>query len=172
MSKTTSELLQEREQLASELIALDGELTAELEQKLFGNTEALKSKADALSWAIDRLDAEEIFLKQQAKQFADAAKVRANQAERIKSRIKELMLQFQLDRIQGGSVEFYLTKAKPKLIGEGLPKDYTKQTITVEADKDAIRDAIEDGQTVEGYALQPSHALRTRVSVNSKLLKS
>jgi hypothetical protein len=58
-----------------------------------------------------------------------------------------------------------LTRAKAKLVGEGLPEGFTKQTVTIEPDLEAIRDALEDGRTVPGYSLEPNHALRNRVAV-------
>lgn len=163
--KTTNDLLTEKEQLAQELMALDGELTQELEERLFANSAALAAKTDALQWALARLENEEEFLKAQAKKLSDAAKARGNQVDRLKTRIKDLMLSHNIERISGDMSEFYLTKAKAKLVGEGLPDGFTKQTILIEADKDLIRDAIEEGRAVDGYSLQPSHALRTRIAV-------
>lgn len=163
--KTTKDLMLERDELVSQLIELDGELSEELEQRFFANSSQLSSKADNLLWAIERLESEEAFLKSQAKRLTDAAKSRGNQAERIRKRIKELMLAHDSPRISGETVEFYISKSKPKLVGEGNPEGFTKQTILIEPDRDAIRDAIEDGREVEGYQLEPVFALRTRVNV-------
>jgi hypothetical protein len=165
VKKTTNDLLAEREELSREIMAADGELSPEIEARLFANTQSLAEKADAIHWVVERLEAEEAFLKAQAKRLTDAARSRARQSDLIRQRIKALMLEHDAETLSGETTEFYLTRAKAKLVGEGLPEGFTKQTVTIEPDLEAIRDALEDGRQVAGYALEPNHALRNRVAV-------
>lgn len=167
-SMTTQDILNERREILSAIEAAGGELTDEIESRLLANAQSLVEKADAIQWAIDRLEADEAFLKAQAKRLLDAAKVRGAQVDRIKKRVKQLMRDFGVDRIGGGVTEFVLSRSRPKLVGDGVPEGYGKTTIVVDADTDKIRDALAEGLEVPGYRLEPVEALRVNVNVKTK----
>lgn len=169
---TTHDIMSERREILTAIEAAGGELTDEVEARLLANAQALVEKADAIQWAIDRLEADEAFLKAQAKRLSDAAKVRGAQVDRIKKRVKHLMREFGVDRIGGGVTEFVLSRSRPKLVGDGVPVGFEKTTIVVEADTDKIREALAEGLEVPGYHLEPVEALRINVSVKPNHLMS
>lgn len=164
-NKTTADLLREKENLFLEIANAHGELSDEFELKLLENVNAIAVKADSIQYVVKKLEAEEQFLKDQAKAYSDAAKARANTVKRIRERIKNLMIEFGETSIKGLSTEFYTTAARQGLEVDGLPDGYTMVVTETVADKDRIREALERGETIPGCRLTNGTALRTRVTV-------
>lgn len=163
-SKTTQELLIEREEIYELIRSNDGELPEELEKSLTANVQAIERKTDSIHYAVQRLEADGEFFKAQAKAYADAAKARQNAAKRIKDHIKFLMTANEINRIAGESVEYFLANAAPVMEGEGVPTGYELIVTETLPDKERIRAALVEGRSVEGYRLSPNFSLRSRMS--------
>jgi len=145
-----------------ELAENNGELTPEIEA-LLGLTETLQSeKVDQYDYVIKRIEAESAFLKERASEFTAAAKARSNAVERIKERIKSLMLLHDKAEVCGEYVRFVLSPTIPSLIidsQEQLPAEFVQTVTTQKIDNAAIKKSLQDGMPVAGAHLQESFRL-------------
>lgn len=164
MNNTLAQLMDVATIIDKEMAQTGGELTPEIEQML-GLTEALtEQKVDATEYIISRLNAESDFLKKRAAEFTAAAKARANAADRIKERVKQLMLIHERSEISGEYVRFVVSPTTPSLIIDSemaLPEKYKKLIAVAEIDRAGIKKDLQDGTPVEGAHLQESFGLRT-----------
>lgn len=163
-TKTTADLLTEREGIYQMIQANGGEISEDLEATLLANVQAIERKTDSIHYAVERLEADEEFFKAQAKAYQDAARARANAAKRIKDHIKFLMTANEINRISGESVEYFLANAAPVMEGEGIPVGYGLIVTETLPDKERIRAALQSGKSIEGYCLRPNFSLRTKVA--------
>lgn len=165
--KTTEDLLKEHAEIFDEIHAADGELTPELESRILQNAQMIADKADAIDYAINKLESEEAFLKSQAKAYTDAARSRANTAKRIKERIKELMTSFGVDKISGATTEFSLVKGRKIIEGDGIPDGYGLIVTETVPDKERIETELRAGRSVDGWSIRDSYSLRSKVTVKA-----
>jgi hypothetical protein len=165
IKKTTSQLLIEREELYREIEKSDGELSGSLELALFTNVSALANKAEAVQYAIGRLESEAAFLKDQAEMYVTAAKVRMASVKRIKDRMKSLLVAMD-GKITGETVEFYVAKSQPALQIDACPSEYTMQVTETVPDKERIKADLKAGKEIAGCSLVESYSLRTRIVTN------
>jgi hypothetical protein len=163
--KTTEDLLREHAEIFDAIQSAEGELTPELESRILMNTQMIADKADAIDYALNKLDAEEAFLKSQAKAYSDAAKSRANTADRIRKRIKELMASFGVDKLRGGTTEFSLVKGRKIIEGSGIPDGYGLIVTETIPDKERIEAELREGKSVDGWSIRDSVSLRSKVTV-------
>ena len=161
--KTTFDLLTDREEIYRKIAESGGELTVEMEEQVLSTITAIAKKADSIQYALEKLEAEEIFLKAQAKSYLDAAKGRAAAGKRLRERIKQAMVEMNQPSIIGTSVEFFLAKAAPGLFVEGLPEGWTMEVTERIADRERIKAALIAGEKIEGCELTGGVSLRTRI---------
>jgi hypothetical protein len=130
-----------------------------LEAHLAGLDAALDSKADSYAAMIRELESRAQVRKEEANRIRNLAAMDEALSTRLKTRLKEVMERTGRTKIE--TPRFYLSVA-----GNGgknpleitvdpatLPKDL--QIVRIEADKEAIRTALEAGGTIEGCALLP-----------------
>lgn len=155
-------LIAENKSLLAEVIENGGELPDDLAAKIFASEKSIQEKADNYAVFIDQLKAEIEFFKDKAKEFRAVAKSLENLDANIKERMKYAMEELGKDEIIGDVYRFKLSSAQPRLeLDESkIPADFKKTTVTIEADKDSIKQALKSGHNVEGACLVESKSLR------------
>lgn len=127
----------------------------------------LKNKVDGYASYISELLAKATARKAEAKRMADLARANENAAKRLKERLLWAFQERGLDKVE--TPRFVVSVAKNggkapldiQVAGEQLPPRFQK--VTVDADKEAIRKAIESGEDVDGCVLmQRGVSLRIR----------
>ena len=126
---------------------------AELEQKGINYCYAIKeldNKLDNYKSEIARLNANK-------KQIENAQ-------ERMKNALKDAMVEFGIEKLEGKTISVKLTKSKSVDVYDmtSLPTDFHRQKITIEPDKVAIKEAINNGQVIEGAHLKENINLRIK----------
>jgi len=174
MSEQKSLTLLER---ADEKIALwqliheaGGELNDTLETWLAQIDQNLAEKVDGYKFTMEELDGEADRLKARAADFTAAAKTLTNIIERMKDRIKFVMLSMQVKELSGEHYTFQLSERNAKLVltPSEVPEFYQKIVQTLEIDKDRIYADLLAGVDVPGAKLEPVHALTPKVKKGAK----
>ena len=137
----------------------DAEAQQALEAHLAGLDAALEEKADDYAALIQHLTARADARRAEAQRMRDLAATDEALADRLKTRLKEAMEATGRTRID--SARFRLSVAgnggkQPLSVTcdpTSLPKELV--TVTVAANKDAIRQALENGATIAGCELLP-----------------
>ena len=160
-----------QEDLAKKIIESEGVVTEVDELNLEKNDKELASKVDRCKFVLDQMKVTKEMLKAKAKVFTDAARVIDNEEKRLKDRLKESMREMGTSELLGNDYKFTLAEVRSTVdvYDEGqLPPVFMTEKITMAPDKDAIRQALESSQVVNGARLLLSFSLTGRV--NKKLI--
>ena len=119
----------------------------------------LTEKADSIIWASRQIDSEAEHYKEEADRLMVLCAQRKRLAQHLKERVHLAMKALGIDNIKG---YYKLTVAKnggsiPIEMGvpiEKLPKEYVVEKVTLQANLDGIRQALEAGKEVPGCALK------------------
>lgn len=131
-----------------------------LDQHLAGLDTALEQKAERYAGLVTELQARADARKAEAQRIANLARVDAALAERLKTRLKEVMEAVGKPRLDAGN--FRLTVAQnggkqPLEVDVAYSPQWEAPFVTtvVEPNKEAIRIALENGATIPGCRLLP-----------------
>jgi len=160
--KTLKQLTLEAVQITNQIVDVDGELTQETEAALDQNAQDLSLKVDAYTFVLDRIDAE-IDIWKEHKQQADSVIRRLDAArERLRDGLKVAASTQPENRIEGDYARVTVSPSKGLLVvnDSELPDTFCRVVTTLEPDKERIRQALEEGQTVRGAFIKPGLTLR------------
>lgn len=137
----------------------DGELDAALEAWFANVQEDLQAKADGYCALITEFTARAAARKAEADRLAELSATDANTAKRLKNRLLAFMEMNSIPRID--TPRYRITVAnnggsqivRLDVPAENLPAAF--QRVSLSADIDGIRKALQDGQAVEGACLLP-----------------
>ena len=121
--------------------------------------EALTVKVDAYAGIIRELEAMSATRKAEAKRMADLAKADENRAKWLKDRLLLALDVMGETRIDGDRHRVSIAKnggKAPLLVPDDvalLPDAYVRTTVKRDADKEAIREALENGTDIPGCRL-------------------
>lgn len=158
--------------IQEELEELDGqELTPELETKLLALMSNLDETAQEWHRKVDNycrliasLNASAKARKDESKRLAELAGLDQSKADRLKERLKDSLKLRGQKKVKTTLFNLSVcTNSRPSLtIPEvnDLPDEFTK--LVKEPDKDAIKDALESGQEIEGCQLVTGDHLRIK----------
>lgn len=159
------ELIEYQATLEKLLCESSGELTPEIEaferEIDLGVTEGV----DLTHSLMERLEHAGIFYKTRAEQYQKISRGLAASHERIKQRIKDLMVLADKKELHGNEFRLQIKNSKSELILDELqlPKEYFKEKITLIPDKERIRTELEMGIAIAGAILKPKVALTAYV---------
>lgn len=171
MSTTLLRRAEEKRALYQLIQEAGGEIGPILDQWESEITTNLKEKADNCNSLIESIELEESYFREKSKQCSEVARTLANARERLKDRIKYVMISTGVNEIEGNEIRFKLSNTKPALVLDEatLPVSWKMEIITIEPDKERIRAALEQGEFIPGATLKESHALR--VYINKRSIK-
>lgn len=149
-------LVCEKAGLANALGENGGELTPALEAALEVNEKELAQKLDGYKVFSERLEMEEKYWKEKAKQSDAIAKSYKKAAERLEENLKTAMDILGVKEIAG--VDYRYTLSEPAICMvvddvEALPKEF--QIIETKSDNAKIKEALKAGVSVPGAHLEP-----------------
>jgi hypothetical protein len=126
----------------------DGKLTEKIDGYVF-RLRMLERESDAIKSRVDDLNA--------TKRQLDAFK------QWLKDNLKRSLTELELTQIVGNETKVTLSKSAPALeiVNESLlPEKFRVQTISIDIDRAAIKDALLNGEKVDGAQLTQGTTLR------------
>jgi len=156
------ELICESKSLLSKLEENGGELTSELEAALIVHLGQVTQKVDNYALLMERVELDAQYLRQKAAAIESKARSLENLHKRLKDLVKQAMLQFDQNTLEGEHSKFVLVRSNPKLeINEELlPPRWLMEKISLVPDKEMIKEELAQGKTIPGARLLTSFALR------------
>ena len=104
-------------------------------------------------------------MKKEAKRLADRAKAQENLANKLKERLQYAMELIGRDKIKTELFTVSL-QANPVSVDdyepELIPEKYKRKTLVIDLDRQAIKQAIQNGESVPGACLKTSKSIRIR----------
>ena len=151
-------------QLAEELIDNGGELTPELSEALAITEEQLQNKSVAYSFVIKEMDGEVEIIENEIKRLQAMKKARENASQRLKDNIKNAMDLFNIDEIKTPLVKINFRKYKAVEVDDvnNLSAPYKVVKVTEQADKAAIKSALESGIEIPGCRIIENRNLQIK----------
>jgi hypothetical protein len=148
--------------LANELS--EGELTPELEQALIINETELKEKAVNYAYVIKQFGHENNAVSEEIKRLQDLKKRNEKAIERMETAISNAMQLYGIDKVDSSFIKLSFRKSESiEIINEAqLTEQFTTTKTTVTPNKVAIKEAIKNGEVVEGAVLVTNFNLQIK----------
>lgn len=161
-AKSLISITRELLEIEYSLIESEGEISPELEAQLEITKENFPQKIDSYDAIMSRLDATETWAKARIDEMRDLLKRTGRTRESLEYRLSQAMQMLGKDELEGNHAVFYYKEGRGSVevpdIND-LPLEYTRQKITVEADKKAIQAAIKAGIEVPGATIVKAKTL-------------
>jgi hypothetical protein len=164
MNQSIYQIQNEFQLIIAEVINNEGEITPELETALIINKEQLQSKAVDYSYVIKSLDSDCDAIDAELKRLQQLKKVRTNLAERLKDTISNAMNLYEVEKIETPLIKLSFRNSESVEITNEQQLDakfIVTKTVT-SPDKKAIKDAIKNGEVVEGATISYNKNLQIR----------
>jgi hypothetical protein len=143
----------------------EGVLDDTLEADLDAIAGAMEEKVEAVVVVMRELDAEAAALKAEEQRLAARRKAREANAERLRAYTARCMGLAGTRKIATGLAVVSLRASTSVVVDcapEALPAEYQRTKTTVDADKVALKKALEDGAAIQGVSLVTSDSLQVR----------
>ena len=150
MKKSLYHIEKEYTEIISQVEALGGELTPELEEALTINENELQSKSIAYLEVIGTKEALNTRIDEEIKRLQALKKSNGNLVSRLKNNLLAAVKLY--GSFEVGLTKFGTRKSKSVQVEDvnSLPKELKVVKVTEQADKKAIKKAIEAGEAVKG----------------------
>jgi hypothetical protein len=150
--------------IIAEVINNEGEITPELETALTINKEQLQSKAVDYCYVIKQLDYDCEQIDNEIARLNKLKKVRANLTDRLKNTVSSAMQLYEVEKIETPLIKLSFRNSESVEITNEQQLDacfIVTKTVTT-PDKKAIKDAIKNGELVEGATISYNKNLQIR----------
>ena len=158
LKKSLVQIAFEYQSVLDLIMESEGEVTPEIENFLNLSGKELTEKIDAYGFILDRLELEEVNLKNKLDVLRKKKTTTENLIDKIKSNLISVMGQMQTNRIEGDKFTF-TTKPTRGIISVSdvlvLSPEFIITKTDLVADKEKIREALSAGRPVAGAVLQP-----------------
>jgi hypothetical protein len=156
------EILQSFSKLAEVLAETGGEMTPEIEESLQALDLKTAGKIDAYHFLMKRMETDAEFWEAEAKRRQQIAAGCYALADRLKKGILYAMQQLGTNEIAGNAVRAKLSPTKGRLVIDEatLPDDWKMTEIRKIADKERIRAALENLETIPGASIEGGVSVR------------
>ncbi len=146
--------------LASQLE--QGELTPEIEQQLQINEEQLKEKAINYGYVIRSFEYDNDVIDAEIKRLKQLKEQKENAIDKLKNAVSDAMKLYGIEKINSPTLKLSFRKSESIEVSENIDKKYLIEKITLQPDKNAIKQAIKDGQQVEGAVLVTNYNIQIK----------
>lgn len=150
--------------LINQIIENGGEVTPQQELNLQITRDQLQDKGTNYAFVIKKLDAECDIIDAEIKRLSELKKVRQNACERLKSNISHAMQIFEVDKIESPLIKLSFRKSQSVNVADvnSLPVEYKTIKVTESADKMKIKQALLNGEVIEGCEIINSQNLQIK----------
>jgi predicted nucleic acid-binding Zn-ribbon protein len=160
MSKNLFNINEDIFRLHQQIEENGGELTAELEEQLTITENDRESKCEGYVSVIRQLKSKSQLIKDEAKRLLDAARVYDKSVERLEDNLLSSVVQ--LGNIKTNFVSISTRRNKSVEIADDAELPLQYQRVKIEANKTAIKEAIESGIDVPGATIVEKFSLLIR----------
>lgn len=153
----------EHKALMAQIEAAEGEITEDIAASLEIVEEQLQEKAVGYAYIIKHYDDTADIIDKEIKRLQALKKKADNNADRLKQRIKEAMIQFGVSKVETETITLSFRKSVAVEINNEneVPSAYMKFAAPT-PDKTAIKKALESGEIVTGARLQENQNLQIK----------
>ena len=150
--------------LINQIIENGGEVTPQQELNLQITRDQLQDKGTNYAFVIKKLDAECDIIDSEIKRLSELKKVRQNACERLKSNISHAMQIFEVDKIESPLIKLSFRKSQSVNVADvnSLPVEYKTIKVTESADKLKIKQALLNGEVIEGCEIINNNNLQIK----------
>lgn len=150
--------------LVNQIIENGGEVTPQQELNLQITKDQLQDKGTNYAFVIKKLDAECDIIDAEIKRLSELKKVRQNACERLKSNISHAMQIFEVDKIESPLIKLSFRKSQSVNVADvnSLPAEYKTIKVTEQADKVKIKQALLNGEVIEGCEIVNNNNLQIK----------
>ena len=150
--------------LINQIIENGGEVTPQQELNLQITRDQLQDKGTNYAFVIKKLDAECDIIEAEIKRLSELKKVRQNACERLKSNISHAMHTFEVDKIESPLIKLSFRKSQSVNVADvnSLPNEFKTIKVTEQADKMKIKQALLNGEVIEGCEIINSQNLQIK----------
>jgi len=164
MNQSIYKIQNEFQLIIAEVINNEGEITPELETALTINKEQLQSKAVDYCYVIKQLDYDCEQIDNEIARLNKLKKVRANLTDRLKNTVSSAMQLYEVEKIETPLIKLSFRNSESVEITNESQLDsrfIVTKTVT-SPDKKAIKDAIKNGELVEGATISYNKNLQIK----------
>lgn len=131
------------------------EFTEEMEKALVLTEQNLQAKAIDYGYVIKSLDDEMELFDKEIKRLTERKKQLAKTQELLKDRLTEAMQEFGITEMKGKTIKLSFRKSESVDVYnvDALPDEFKRTKVSIEPDKVAIKEALKNGEEVEGATL-------------------
>lgn len=144
---------QEYINLVNTIIDNNGELSPELSQALAINESELKEKAINYGYVIKSFEYENDIIDAEIKRLKAIKEQKEKAIDRLKDAVKDAMNLYGIEKVDSPALKLSFRKSESVEISENLDKRFMIEKVTYQPDKVAIKEAIKNGETIEGAVL-------------------
>ena len=150
--------------LINQIIENGGEVNPQQELNLQITRDQLQDKGTNYAFVIKKLDAECDIIDAEIKRLSELKKVRQNACERLKANISNAMQIFEVDKIESPLIKLSFRKSQSVNVADvnSLPNEYKTIKVTEQADKMKIKQALLNGEVIEGCEIINSQNLQIK----------
>lgn len=144
---------QEYINLVNTIIDNNGELSPELSQALAINESELKEKAINYGYVIRSFEYENDIIDSEIKRLKAIKEQKEKAIDRLKDAVKDAMNLYGIEKVDSPALKLSFRKSESVEISENLDKRFMIEKVTYQPDKVAIKEAIKNGESIEGAVL-------------------
>ena len=150
--------------LVENLIENGGELTPELETELAITKQDLQNKGVCYGFIVKELEGNIDLIDLEIKRLNALKKPLVNSIDRLKNNLSQAMQMFEVTELKTPLLKINFRKSESVEIADLnlLDSNYIKVVTTKTADKVAIKDAIKNGENVQGAVLVTNQNLQIK----------
>ena len=139
-----------------------GELTKELENELVINQTELQEKAINYGYVVKSLESDISIIDEEIKRLTALKKAKSNVIDRMKESVLNAMQVYSIEKVTSPTLTLSIRNNPESVdipMAELLDEKYLVTKTTVSPDKVAIKNAIQNGENVEGATLVRTQSL-------------
>jgi hypothetical protein len=150
--------------IINQVIEAEGELSEELIQAIEINETDLKEKAVNYGYAIRMFEFDNTIVDEEIKRLQALKKLNNKKAEWLERTISNAMQQFGIEKVESPTLKLSFRKSESvEIVNEAqLTEQFTTTKTTVTPNKTAIKEAIKNGEVVEGAVLVTNFNLQIK----------
>lgn len=158
------EITQSMLAIMGEIEENEGEITDEVAEKLKITSDQLADKAEAYCKLIRNTESDIAGIKGEIERLRKRQKSAENLIERLKASLVNAMEVSDQPKLKAGSFSLSVRRTESVNVTdiEALPSKYKREVVEVKADKNLIKEAIKNGEMVDGAELVENQSLNLR----------
>jgi hypothetical protein len=150
---TLYNITNEQKALLAKIEANEGELTPEILERIEITEELFHSKAADYGYVIKTFEDTSSVIDKEIKRLQELKKKADNNAERLKQRIKDAMIQFGYEKVETPTITLSFRKSESVEITDESLISNEYMRFKSEPDKTEIKKALKEGKSVHGAML-------------------